>query len=106
MAHRKKELQVILASNGFYPQAFEWRGRTVRVQVVRNVATYGTQRRYLVQTAEGCFELALDRNTGAWQMRHSPNWLDRLWARWQNAPRYPLPARRRRANQFATTRVQ
>ncbi len=91
MADQTSPLKVILGSSRFYPHAFRWQGRTVRVLAVESIKTLGLERRYRVRTGQGYFELSLFTDSGAWWLHRSPNVLSRLWARWQNVPRYPLP---------------
>lgn len=90
-------IQVKLAPNGFYPRSFRWQRGSIRVLSIESVQTFGAERRFRARTARGYFELGLYTNTGAWYVRQSPNMFGRLWARWQNTPRYPLPVWRRRA---------
>ncbi len=98
MEQQMQDLRVILRSDGFYPQALHWQGRTLRVLYVERVQTTGLERRYRVQTPEGPYELRLDIGTGVWQIHRSPGWLDRARAHLAAQPRYPLPAMRRRAH--------
>jgi len=97
MSDQDRVLQVALAPDGFYPQAFRWEGRLVRVLAIESVNTFGTERRFRVRSATGRFELGFYTDAGVWRLRRKPGWLGRLWARWQNAPRYPLPVWRRRS---------
>jgi hypothetical protein len=94
-------LKVRVAPGTGVPVSFLWRGAWHRVLSVEDVAAVGVERRCRVQTRAGAFELALDAMSGRWQMRRSPNWLERVWARWLNAPRYPLPAWRLRTGRRA-----
>ncbi len=105
MAHQADELQVIYAVRDRYPRAFWWRGRQYRVLSLESVRVVGRERRYRLATAAGCFELA-QTSSGLWQVRRTPGWLSRVRVRWQNAPRYPLPAWRRRAFQSALRPVE
>lgn len=89
-------LRVTMCADGFYPQALRWQGRTVRVLSVERVHTCGLERRYRVRTAEGRYELGLRIGAGAWTIRRSPGWVNRLWARVERTPRYALPAWLRR----------
>ena len=89
-------LRVKTAPGGFYPQAFWWQGRLYRVLELESLRTVGLERRCRVHTAEGPYELAFDVSGKRWWMRRSPGVVERLLARWQNAPRYPLPVWRRR----------
>jgi hypothetical protein len=95
-------VQVSLAPDGFRPWSFRWQGRVVRVLSVESVRTLGTERRYLVRTAGGNFELGWYTEAGVWVVRRSPSWLDRVWVEWRNTPRYPLPAWRRRVRKGGT----
>jgi len=97
-------LCVVLASEGFYPKAFQWRGQAVRVLSVDALSTHGAERRFRVRTPIGGFELGLFTDAGRWHIRRAPNWLDRAWARVRQMPRYPLPPWRRRAFQVAAPR--
>ena len=98
MEQQKQGLRVILGSDGFYPQALNWQGRTLRVLYVERVQTAGLERRYRVRTSEGSYDLRLNSGTGIWQIHRGPGWLDRTRARLAALPRYPLPAMRRRAH--------
>ncbi|OIO89998.1 MAG: hypothetical protein AUK03_13670 [Anaerolineae bacterium CG2_30_64_16] len=101
MTSQTESLHVILAPDGVRPQSFRWEGRALRVLGVESVNTFGAERRYRVRTGEGRFELGLFTDVGIWRVRRSPTWLGRFWARWQNPPRYPLPAWRRRSRRVA-----
>jgi len=103
MAMNAETLQVTLAANGFYPRAFRWQGRALRVLSVDRISTSGTERRFRVRTAIGHFELGLLTDACLWRVRREPNWLDRMWARFQRMPRYPLPPWRRRVYRLAAT---
>ena len=105
MAKQVKALRVSLSPDGFYPQAFLWRGRPVRVLSVEGVRTFRRERRYRVRTGEGYFELGFCTDTGAWFVGRSPNWFSRAWAQWQSGPSYPLPAWRRRSRRTLTART-
>ena len=96
MMRQRSRVQVSLAPDGFSPRSFRWQDRVVRVLSVESVRTLGTERRYLVRTAEGNFELGWYTEAGVWILRRSPSWLDRVWVEWRNTPRYPLPTWRRR----------
>jgi hypothetical protein len=97
MARQIRGTQVVLAPNGFNPRSFRWQGCTVRVLSVEGVRTLGTERRYRVRTPQGDFELGWYTDAGVWVVRRSPGWLDRVRGQWRSAPRYPLPAWRRRS---------
>lgn len=96
MTMNTEALQVVLAANGFYPRAFRWQGRVMRVLSVDRISMSGMERHFRVRTASGPFELGLLTDTCLWRVRRAPNWLDRIWARFQRMPRYPLPPWRRR----------
>lgn len=96
MSQQTGQLRVVVSPDGFYPQSLRWAGRTVRVRYLENVQTCGLERRYRVHTGEGLYELSWHMDTEAWQIRRTPTWLSRAWARLQRMPRYPLPAGRRR----------
>jgi hypothetical protein len=96
MIRQRSRVQVSLAPDGISPRSFRWQDRMVRVLSVESVRTLGTERRYLVRTAEGNYELGWYTEAGVWILRRSPGWLDRVWVEWRNAPRYPLPTWRRR----------
>ena len=102
MIRPTSRVQVSLAPDGFSPRSFRWQDRVVRVLSVESVRTLGTERRYLVRTAEGNFELGWYTEAGVWILRRSPSWLDRVWVEWRNAPRYPLPTWRRRVRRSGT----
>jgi hypothetical protein len=89
-------LRVLSTPDRFYPRAFFWQGRMVRVRAVEQVRTFGQERRFRVRTAEGCFELGVFPEAGVWRLRRTPGVLGRFWARWHSLPRYPLPPWRRR----------
>ncbi len=97
-------LQVALATDGFFPQAFRWQGQLYRVLAVHSVRTSGAERRYRVITSGGYFELSQDLTAGTWRLRRRPNWFSRNWHRWLNGARYPLPAWRRRRLAFELVR--
>lgn len=97
MADSVGEIRVTLAVDGFYPQAFRWSGRSLRVLFVEGLRTSGPERRFRVRTVEGVYELIRRTDTGVWQMRRSPSWFGRTLAQMASAPRYSLPATRRRA---------
>jgi hypothetical protein len=97
MARQVRGTEVRLAPNGFSPQSFRWLGCIVRVLSVESVRTVGTERRYLVSTVQGKFELGWYTEAGVWVVRRSPGWLERVRGQWRDAPRYPLPAWRRRS---------
>jgi len=97
MKRQVQGLRIILRSDGFYPQALSWQGRTLRVLYIESVQTTGLERRYRVQTPGGPFDLRLHIGTGVWQIHRSPGWLARARAHLAALPRYPLPAVRRRA---------
>jgi hypothetical protein len=105
MAMNAGTLQVTLAANGFYPRSFRWQGRALRVLSVDRISTSGTERRFRVRTAIGPFELGLLTDACLWRVRREPNWLDRMWARLQRMPRYPLPPWRRRVYRLAATQA-
>jgi hypothetical protein len=97
MARQIRSTEVVLTPNGFGPQSFRWQGCMVRVQSLRSIRTVGGERRYLVSTPRGDFELGWYSDADVWIVRRSPSWLDRVRGQWRDAPRYPLPAWRRRA---------
>jgi len=101
MTNQTDSLQVVLTGDGRRPGSFRWEGHTFRVLSVESVRTFGAERRYRVRTGEGRFELGLFADAGIWCLRRNPTWLGRLWARWQNPPRYPLPTWRRRSRRMA-----
>ena len=103
MATDIEALQVTMAANGFYPRAFRWQGRLMRVLSVNGISTSGLERRFRVRTTIGPFELGLLTDACLWRVRHAPNWLDRMWARFLRTPRYPLPPWRRRVFRLAAT---
>ena len=98
MKPRASDLHVILAPDGFYPQALQWQGGTLRVLCVEEFWTSGMQRRFRVRTPEGSYDLGLHLGTGIWQILRRPGWLARTRALLAAQPRYPLPATRRRAH--------
>jgi hypothetical protein len=98
MKPQTSDVRVILAPDGFYPQALQWQGGTLRVLGVEEFRTTGMQRRFRVRTPEGVYELGLDLATGIWQIHRRPGWLARARALLVAQPRYPLPAARRRTH--------
>jgi hypothetical protein len=92
------DVRVIVAPDGFYPQALQGRGGTLRVLGVEEFRTIGIRRRFRVRTPEGVYDLGLDLTTGLWQIHRRPGWLARARALLAAQPRYPLPASRRRAH--------
>jgi hypothetical protein len=96
MKSQVTDVRVILAPDGFYPQALSWRGNILRVLCVEEHRIVGMQRRFRVRTPEGPYELGLRLDTGAWQICRRPGWLARARAALAAQPRYPLPASRRR----------
>lgn len=104
MVRQEEQLRVTMTPDGFYAQSFRWMGRTVRVLHQQAMQTRGLERHFLVQTAEGRFELSYHIGTGLWQMRHTPTWIGRAWAQLQKMPRYPLPVNRRRGYGMVTAR--
>ena len=103
MADSVNQVRVTLAGDGFYPQAFRWAGRDVRVLFVEGMRTRGPERWFQVRTVEGVYELAQQTRTGAWQMRRCPSWFARTMAQIARAPRYSLPASHRRAGRARAT---
>jgi hypothetical protein len=97
MVERQSRVRVTMTSGGYYPLSFRWRERHVRVLGVASINTFGTERRFRVLTPVGTFELGWFIDRGLWYVRRAPGFLGRFLARWQNAPRYPLPAWRRRS---------
>jgi len=104
MIHQEEQLRVTMTPDGFYAQSFRWLGRTVRVLYQQDIQTRGLERHFLVQTAEGRFELSYHIGTGLWRMRHAPTWIGRAWAQLQRMPRYPLSVNRRRGHGLVTAR--
>ena len=100
MVNQPDPVKVILGSNRFSLRAFRWQGRTVRVLAVESIKTFGAERRYRVRTGEGYFELGCFGDAGAWRLHRAPTWFGRLWARWQDLPRYPVPVWRRRVRRM------
>ena len=96
MADMINQVRVTLARDGFYPQAFRWAGRDLRVLFVESLRTRGPERWFRVRTVEGVYELVQQTRTGVWQMRRSPSWFGRTMARIAHTPRYSLPASHRR----------
>ena len=97
MEQQAQGLRITLRSDGFYPLALHWQGRTLRVLYVESVRTSGLERRYRVRTTEGPYVLLLRIGTGVWRIHRGPGWLDRARAHLAALPRYALPAVRRRA---------
>lgn len=97
MAETINEVRVRLAPDGFYPQAFRWAGREVRVLSVDGLQTCGPERRFRLRTVEGVYELTQDTRAHLWRLRRSPTWFSRTLAQVAQEPRYTLPAGHRRA---------
>ena len=102
MKPQTSDVRVILAPDGFYPQALQGQGGTVRVLAVEEFRTTGMQRRFRVRTPEGAYDLGLDLGTGIWQIHRRPGWLARARAHLAAQPRYALPAGRRRTHRPLT----
>jgi hypothetical protein len=98
MKPRATDVRVIVAPDGFYPQALQGQGGMLRVLGVEEFWTTGKQRRFRVRTLEGVYDLGLDLASGLWQIHRRPGWLARARALLVAQPRYPLPAARRRAH--------
>ncbi len=90
------EVRVRLAADGFYPQAFRWAGRDVRVLSVEGMATCGPERRFRVRTVEGVYELTEDTRAQVWRLRRCPTWFSRTAAQLAREPRYTLSGGQRR----------
>ncbi len=75
MKPRTFAVRVILAPDGFYPQALQGQDGTLRVLGVEEFRTTGMQRRFRVRTPEGVYDLGLDLSTGIWQIHRRPGWL-------------------------------
>ena len=101
---RTDGLPVKVSADGIRPLVFRWCGEVVRVLSVEGMGTCGAERHYRVRTVKGRFVLAFCADSGIWRMRRQPTWLERVRARWQDAPRYPLPAWRRRTRQAEVVR--
>ncbi len=85
------DVRVRLAADGFYPRAFRWAGRDVRVLSIEGLRTCGCERRFRVRTVEGVFELTQDTRAQVWRMRRSPTWFGLTLAQLAQEPRYSLP---------------
>ena len=96
MVRQQGEIQVTMAPGKHRPSRFRWRGRHVRVLGVASINTFGCERRFTLLTPLGRFELGCFMDRDLWYVRRAPGPVGRLVARWQNGPRYPLPAWRRR----------
>lgn len=96
MLIRRQEVRVTVAADGFSPQRLHWQSRSVRVLAVEGVQTRGLERWYRLRTVEGRCDVIYRLGAGDWLVQRAPTWWDRLWARIQHAPRYPLPAWQRR----------
>ncbi len=70
MAETINEVRVRMAADGFYPQAFRWAGRDVRVLSIEGLRTCGRERRFRVRTVEGVYELTHDTRGAA--VAHAP----------------------------------
>ncbi len=105
MAETINEVRVWMAPDGFYPQAFRWAGRDVRVLSVEGIRTCGPERRFSVRTVEGVYELTQDTRAHLWRMRRSPTWFSRTLAHLAQEPRYTLPPSSRRAGHRGRSRL-
>lgn len=81
MAKKIGPVRVTLAGDNFYPQAFRWAGRSIRVLFVEGMRTAGVERLFRVRTIEGTYELAQHTVTQVWTLQRQPSW----WARALNA---------------------
>jgi hypothetical protein len=104
MAETINEVRVNMAPDGFYPRAFRWAGRDVRVLSVDALRTCGPERRFTVRTVEGVYELTQDLRARVWRMRRSPTWFSRALAQVSQEPRYGLPSGSRRSSRNASLR--
>jgi len=96
MKKTMQAVQLVVRPDGFTPRTFAWEGERVRVISVESVETFGAERRYRVHTRRGRFELSLYTDVERWFIRRSPTRLGQALSRWQDTPRYALPAWRRR----------
>jgi hypothetical protein len=95
MANTTEHVRVTLASDNFYPQAFRWAGRSIRVLFVEGMRTVGAERLFRVRTTEGAYELALHTVTQVWTLRRQPSWLARALNQGDVARYQPAPGRSR-----------
>ena len=94
MAKTIEQVRVIMADDNFYPQAFRWSGRVVRVLFVEGMRTSGAERLFRVRTVEGTYELAEHTSTQSWTLRRRPWWWERALGQGADAARYePAPGR-------------
>jgi hypothetical protein len=100
MANTAEHVRVTLAGDDFYPQAFRWAGRSIRILFVEGMRTVGAERLFRVRTVEGAYELAQHTVTQVWTLRRRPSW----WTRALNqgeAARYQPAAGRNRVSRAA-----
>ena len=107
MAKTLEQVRVTLASDNFYPQAFRWSGRTVRVLFVEGMRTLGAERVFRVRTVEGVYELGEHTVTQTWTLRRRPGWWTRALGLATDAARYePAPGRGRVSRAQARARAE
>jgi hypothetical protein len=96
MAKTVEFVRVTLASDNFYPQAFRWGGRSIRILFVEGMRTTGAERLFRVRTSEGAYELVQQTVTQVWTLRRRPSWWDRAFGQGVTAARYePAMGRKR-----------
>ena len=95
MARTVEHVRVTLAGDNFYPQAFRWAGRSLRVLYVEGMRTMGAERLFRVRTIEGTYELAQHTVTQVWTLRRQPSWWTRALNAGEAARYQPAPGRGR-----------
>lgn len=106
MAKSVEPVRVILASDDFYPQAFRWSGRIIRVLFVEGMRTSGVERLFRVRTVEGSYELVENTAAQTWALRRRPSWWERALGQAAGAARYePAPGRSRISRAQARARA-
>jgi hypothetical protein len=106
MANAIEHVRVTLAGDDFYPQAFRWAGRSVRVLFVEGMRTVGAERLFRVRTTEGTYELAQHTVTQVWTLRRQPSWLTRALNQGDVARYQPAPGRSRISRAAARAQAQ
>jgi hypothetical protein len=106
MAKTIEHVRVTLANDNFYPQAFRWAGRSLRVLYVEGMRTVGVERLFRVRTVEGVYELAQHTVSQVWTLRRQPSWLTRALNQGEAARYQPAPGRGRISRAAARAQAQ
>jgi hypothetical protein len=106
MAKTMDHARVTLANDNFYPQAFRWGGRSIRILFVEGLRTVGAERLFRVRTIEGSYELAHNTVTQMWSLRRQPSWWSRALNQADVARYAPAPGRGRLSRAAARAQAQ